>query len=190
MAKKNCSFDFIVLTLSESEDQSLKELNDCDSSEEDEEDIARNTVTTSPTDDVLLLEDDVGSSSILFYNGYKCLPIYDNRKDGFSLCEIGNVRICGDVSTEKICLNIEALDNPNDLIANDVDQNGQLQPLAFIRYRLDRAEHHVEITKHGNSLKKGPSKRTKPSAIAMLKKGLQSDQPIKVLQEVENRREE
>lgn len=60
-------------------------------------------VNTSQTDDLILFEDDVGSSSISFYNGDKHLPIYDDRKDGFSLSEIGNVLICGDVSKEKIC---------------------------------------------------------------------------------------
>ena len=68
-----------------------------------------------------------------------------------------------------------------------LDHSGQLQPLTFVQYRFDRAEHPIEITKHGNSLKnKGPFKRTKASTIAMLKKGLDKHQPVKVLQEVEN----
>lgn len=68
-----------------------------------------------------------------------------------------------------------------------LDHSGQLQPLTFVQYRFDRAEHPIEITKHGNSLKnKGHFKRTKASTIAMLKKGLDKHQPVKVLQEVVN----
>ena len=63
--------------------------------------------------------------------------------------------------------------------------------LPFVQYRFDRAEHPIEITKHGNSLKnKGPFKRTKASTIAMLKKGLDKHQPVKVLQKLKILREE
>ena len=61
-----------------------------------------------------------------------------------------------------------------------LDHSGQLQPLTFVQYRFDRAEHPIEITKHSNSLKnKGPFKRIKASTIAMLKKGLDKHQPVK-----------
>ena len=66
-----------------------------------------------------------------------------------------------------------------------LDHCGQLQPLAFLKYKFDRVEHAIEVKSHGNTIKKeGPFSRTKASTL--LKKGLDNNPPVKVLQQVEN----
>ena len=68
------------------------------------------------------------------------------------------------------------------------DHRGVLQPLAFVQYGFDRKEHPIDIKPHGNNKKMSTSfKRTKPSTLKMLKKGVQeNNRPLKVLREVEN----
>ena len=57
-----------------------------------------------------------------------------------------------------------------------------------MQYGFDRKEHPIDIKPHGNTKKKDTSfKRTKPSTLKMLKKGVQEKKrPLKVLREVEN----
>ena len=53
------------------------------------------------------------------------------------------------------------------------DHRGVLQPLAFVQYGFDRKEHPIDIKPHGNNKKMSTSfKRTKPSTLKMLKKGV------------------
>lgn len=57
-----------------------------------------------------------------------------------------------------------------------------------MKYKFDRSEHDIAVSSHGNAIKKGgPFKRTKPSTMKMLKKGVVGRRPpLQVLAEVEN----
>ena len=66
------------------------------------------------------------------------------------------------------------------------DSQGQVQQLAFVQYAFDRYEHPIGIRPHGNSKGKKPFSRSKSSTISMLKKSVETKQPLKALREVEN----
>ncbi len=56
-----------------------------------------------------------------------------------------------------------------------------------MQYGFDRKEHAIDIKPHGNMKKHATSfKRTKPSTLKMVKKGVENKRPLKVLRDIEN----
>lgn len=58
--------------------------------------------------------------------------------------------------------------------------------MAFVQYSFARKEHEIDIQPHGNSKKRGPFQRTKPSTLKRIKASVaENKRPIKILNEVE-----
>ena len=55
-----------------------------------------------------------------------------------------------------------------------------------MQYSFDRFEHQIDVKPHGNSKRKQPFSRTKPSVIKRIKASSCTKAPRKVLREIEN----